>query len=77
MYFYRNMGATLFNIVGGMRSNQLVETQSKIICNILGIKQAYMSLVYTHINATLFYVAHYLVKGKGSVFFFKWRMGGY
>ena len=41
-------------------------TQSKIVYAILGNKQEYMSLVYTHINATLFFVARYLIKGKES-----------
>ena len=56
-----------FNFVVGTPSNQLVATQSKIIYNIFGSKQEYMSLVYTHINATLFSVAHYQINGMGSV----------
>ena len=39
-----------FNSVSVALSNQLVETHSIIIYEILCSKQYYMSLVYTHIN---------------------------
>ena len=53
------------NFVGGAPSNQLLATQSKIIYEILGRKQEYMSLVYVD-NSKIIVLINYAEKSLES-----------